>query len=111
LEDIVAIKATDSSGKHHFFLTWGRAFDRVGSKPLLTAVRPALSQFGLSKIRRLEVCSTLQEASDQPYFFEALFAFAQKPAPSGKARRAWSAVRRKQIAAGKEIYYLGTPVT
>ncbi len=108
MEEIVAIKATDSRGKHHFFITWGRAFDRVDPKPLLSAVRPALSRF--VTIRRLEVCSTLQEASDQPYFFEALLAFAQKRIPSGEARRGWSAARRKQIAAGKDIYYLGTPV-
>jgi hypothetical protein len=111
VEDIVAIKATDSRGKPHFFIAWGRAFDPVDPKPLLRAVRPALSRFGLSAIRRLEVCPTLQEASDQPYFFEALVAFAQKPIPTGKVRRAWIAARRKQIAAGKDIYYLGAPVT
>jgi hypothetical protein len=111
VEDIVAIKAIDSRGKRHFFVTWGRVFDPVDPQPLLSAVRPALSRFGLSTIRRLEVCSTLQEASEQPYFFEALLAFSQKRVPSAKARRAWSAARRKQIAAGKDIYYLGTPVT
>src|SRR5450759_2996359 len=104
VEEIVAIKATDSREKHHFFITWGRAFDRVDPKPLLSAVRPALSRLGLSTIRRLEVCSTLQEASDQPYFFEALLAFAQKRVLSAKARR-------NRIAAGKDVYYLGTPVT
>jgi hypothetical protein len=111
VEDIVAIKATDSRGKRHFFVTWGPAFDPVDPTPLLSAVRPTLARFGVSAIRRLEVCSTLQEPSDQPYFFEALVAFAQKPAPTGKARRAWSVARRKQIAAGKDVYYLGTPVT
>jgi hypothetical protein len=104
LEDIVAIKATDSRGKQHFFITWGRAFDRTDPKPLLSAVRPALPRFGLSTIRRLEVCSTLQEASGQPYFFEALLAFAQKRISAAQARR-------KQIVAGEDIYYLGKPVT
>ena len=111
MEDIVAIKATDSRGKHHFFLTWDRVFDPVDAQALLSAVRPVLSRFGLSTIRRLEVCSTLQEASEQPYFFEALLAFSRKRVPSAKARRAWNAARRKQIATGKDIYYLGTPVT
>jgi len=104
LEDIVAIKAIDSRGKRHFFITWGRAFDRVDPKPLLSAIRPALSRFGLTATCRLQVCPTLQEASDQPYFFEALVAFAQKRVPS-------TATRRKRIAAGKDIYYLGTPIT
>jgi hypothetical protein len=111
VEDIVAIKATDSRGKHHFFLTWGRSFDRVDPKPLLTAVRPGLAQFGLPVIRKLDVCATLQEASGQPYFFEALLAFARKPIPFGKTYTAWRAACRRRIASGKDIYYLGKPVT
>jgi hypothetical protein len=111
MEDIVAIKATDSRGKRHFFLTWGRSFDRVDPKPLLTAVRPGLAQFGLSVVRNLDVCPTLQEASGQPYFFEALLAFSQKPIPYGKKYSAWKAACRKKILSGKDIYYLGKPVT
>jgi len=111
VEEIVAIKATDKRGTKHFFVTWGRAFDPVDPKPLLTAVRPALSQFGLSGIRSLQVCSTLQEASGQPYFFEALLAFSQKRIPYGKTYSTWNAACRKQIASGKDIYYLGKPVT
>jgi hypothetical protein len=104
MEDVVAIKATDSRGKRHFFLTWGRAFGRTDSKPLLDAIRPSLSQFGLSRIRRLEICPTLQDASDQPYFFEALLFFTRQPAVS-------NVVRRRRIGSGKDIYYLGKPVT
>jgi hypothetical protein len=106
VEDIVAIKATDSRGKRHFFVTWGRVFDSVDPQPLLNAIRPALPRFGLSTIRRLEVCSTLQEASEQPYFFEALLAFSQKRIPSGKARRAWSALVASRLQLGKTFIIL-----
>ena len=110
MEEIVAIRATDSRGKKHFLITWGRAFDPVDARRLLDAVRPALSQFGISAVRTLEVCSTLQEASDQLYFFEALVAFSQKHIPSGKALASWRAACRRKIAAGKDIYYLGKPI-
>ena len=39
MEDIVAIKAVEKSGKEHFFLTWGRIFDPVDEEALLAAVR------------------------------------------------------------------------
>ena len=111
MDDVVAIKATDSRGKHHFFLTWGRVFDRTNPQSLLDAVRASLPQFGLSAVRRLETCATLQEACEQPYFFEALLSLAQQRVPTGRARTAWAANRRKKIAAGKDIYYLGRKVT
>src|SRR5207249_12074585 len=101
----------DLLGRKHSLVTWGRAFDPVDPKPLLHAVGLALSQFGLPAIRTLKICSTLQEASSQPYFFEALLAFSQYRIPSGKRRSAWNAARRKQIISGKDIYYLGKPVT
>ena len=104
MEDVVAIKATDSRGKRHFFLTWGRVFDRTDPRQLLDAVRPSLSQFGLSRVRQLEICPTLQDASDQPYFFEALLFFTRERAAS-------TVVRRRRIRSGKDIYYVGKPVT
>src|ERR1051325_7081898 len=104
MEDVVAVKAIDSRGKCHFFLTWGRAFDRTDPNPLLDAIRPSLSRCGLSRIRRLEICPTLQEASNQPYFFEALLFFTGQRAAS-------TVVRRRRIRSGKDVYYLGKPVT
>ena len=104
MEDVVPIKAIDSRGKGHFFLTWGRAFDRTDPKPLLDAIRPSLSRFGLSRVRQVQICLTLQDASDQPYFFEALLFFTRQ-------RTASSVVRRQRIRSGKDIYYLGKPVT
>ena len=104
MEDIVAIRVIDSRGKKHFFVTWGRVFDAVDPKPLLDAVRSSLPKFGgMSAIRSIRVCETLQEAADQPYFYEALFSFSRERDLSERVRRA-------RIIAGKNIYYLGKPV-
>jgi hypothetical protein len=104
MEDVVAIKVIDSRGKKHFFLTWGRVFDRTDPKPLLDAIGPSLSRFGVSGVRQVQICPTLQDAADQPYFFEALLFFTRQRAAS-------NVVRRRRIRAGKDIYYLGKPVT
>lgn len=111
MEEVVAIKATDTRGKNHFLITWGRVFGRTDPQPLLDAVRVSLPQFGLSAVRRLDLCATLQQASGQPFFYEALLSFGRQSIPSGKGRTTWDATRRKRIEAGKEIYYLGPPVT
>jgi hypothetical protein len=104
MEDIVAIRVVDSRSKKHFFVTWGRVFDSVDPTLLLEAVRSALSKFGgISAIRSTNVCDTLQEASKQPYFYEALFSFSRERVLSER-------VRRSRIIAGKDIYYLGKPV-
>jgi hypothetical protein len=105
MEDIVAVRVTDSRGKKHFFITWGRAFDRVDPKSLLEAIRSSLPKSGsLSAIRSIKVCDTLQDASKQPYFYEALFSFSRERVSSKKVLRA-------RIVAGKDIYYLGKPVS
>ena len=111
MEDVVAIRASDSSGKRHFFVTWGRVFDRTDPQSLLDAVRHALPRFGLPDVDHLEACATLQEASDQPYFFEALLYFARQPISDAKDRGAWEESCREKISSGKDVYYLGTAVT
>jgi hypothetical protein len=107
MEELVAIKVVDAKRSAHFFITWGRVFDAVGPEPLVSAVRRQLRQFGIHAVRSIRICDTLQEAADQPYFYEALIAFSQQRVPYGHAYPKWRTTRRKQIEAGKEIYYLG----
>jgi hypothetical protein len=107
MDEVVAIKVVDAKRTGHFFMTWGRAFDAVRPEPLVSAVRTQLQQFGISAIRSIRICDTLQAAANQPYFYEALIDFSQRRVPYGKAYAKWRAARRKQIEAGKEIYYLG----
>jgi hypothetical protein len=107
MEDVIAIRVTDSSGTQHYFVTWGRVFDEVDPQPLLTAIRATAPQFGIEDISHAEVCETLQAASSEPYFYEALLSFSGQQIPHGKTYGKWKSARRRGIEAGKEIYYLG----
>jgi hypothetical protein len=56
-----------------------------------------------------EVCATLQEASREPYFFEALFSFAQDRIPFGDGYEEWRATTDHEMRKGKHLHFLGTP--
>ena len=107
MEDLVAIRVTDEVGKLHYFMTWGRVFGPIDQAPLLQAVGSHLAVFGLKNFREIALCDTLRDASDQPYFFEALFDFSRQGIPFGEGYELWEEERRKSIERGKEIYYLG----
>jgi hypothetical protein len=107
VEDIVAIKIVDKSGTEHFFLTWGRIFDPVDPEPLLAAVRPNLSRWGVRQARSLEICDSLQDAALEPYFYEALFMMAQERIPFGPKYRTWQAGKRRRVRKGEDIRYVG----
>ncbi len=77
MEDIVAVKVIDGAGKPHYFMTWGRVFDAVNPEPLLQALIPHLSKFGISSFSTISLCLSLREASNELYFYEALFSFSQ----------------------------------
>ncbi len=108
MEDLVAVKVTDEEGKPHYFITWGRIFDAVDPEPLLQAITPHLSSFGLKNFTGISLCRSLREASNQPYFYEALWKFGQKKIPFGKNYNSWRKKQKKAIQKGKETSYLGT---
>src|SRR5215472_13441052 len=97
MEDVVAIRVTDSSGTQHYFVTWGRVFDEVDPQPLLTAIKATAPQFGIEDISHAEVCKTLQAASSEPYFYEALLSFSGQKIPYGKTYGKWKSVRRRRV--------------
>jgi len=111
VDDIVAIKVTDSRRRKHYFLTWGRVFHRIDPEPLITAIKPHLRTYGIEKVRRVDVCNSLQEASRERYFFEALFHMSAQGVPFGKTYTKWKSIQKKRIQQGKEIHYLGRRVT
>jgi 1,4-dihydroxy-2-naphthoyl-CoA synthase len=53
------------------------------------------------------VCTSLQEAAAQPYFFEALLGMAQRSIPHGDDYEAWRQERAMAMKEGREIYFLG----
>jgi hypothetical protein len=106
MEEIVAVKVRDSRGRKHYFLTWGRVFDPVDPKPLISVIRGHLHTFGIGKSLSIDVCDSLQEAVNERYFYEAFFEMTQVIG-LGRARQKWKAAIKRRIRHGKEIYYLG----
>ena len=108
MDDIIAVEVKDGKRGNAAFLTWGRVFDRIDPDIIENKIAAAAPRFGLHNIKSVQVCWSLQEVARYPYFYEALVAFSWKPIPFGKGYKAWAAKKRKEISAGKEIYFLGT---
>lgn len=96
-----------ATGERRYFLTWGQLFGAIKSQPLVDAVKPHLERMARGDARTVEVCDFLQEAAGEHYFFEAFFSMCQGRIPFGPSYEEWAAETRRQIEAGKEIYYLG----
>ena len=109
MEDIVAVRVTLDTGERRYFLTWGRVFDAVEPEPLVEAVRPHVSRTAGGEVTAVEVCTSLQEASTAPYFYEALFHLSQRTIPFGPGYEEWRARMQERMSAGKEIHFLGAP--
>lgn len=109
MEELIAVRLTLASGEQRFVVTWGRNQDAVDPGPVEQIVLERSSGFSLgSEAVRAEVCATLQEARDQPYFFEALFDFSHRRIPDD-GHEAWRSEIDRRMRAGKELYYLGRP--
>ena len=107
VEELIAVRLTLASGEERFVVTWGRIQDTVDPAPVEQIVLERSTGFSLgSEAVRAEMCATLQEARDQPYFFEALFDFSQRRIPVD-GYEAWRSEIDRRMRAGKELYYLG----
>jgi len=85
-------------------------FDPVDPTQLEAVVEEQLDKFDLGGTPvSVEVCSTLQEASSQPYFFEALWWFGQQKVPYGPDYKRWTLMKRRRLKTGDELRYLGRP--
>ena len=112
MEDIVAIALELEGGGRRFFLTWGRIQDTVDPAPLEQLILQHSVNFDLGgKPIKARMCWSLQEAAHEPYFYEALFSFSQKPIPFGVGDQypAWKLEMHKKMQSGQELYYLGNP--
>ena len=110
MEDLIAVRLLLASGDERFIVTWGRIQHAVDPKPLEKIVLKRSTAFSLgSPAVSATVCSTLQEAKEQPYFFEAIFDFARRRVPSGKRYKAWLRKTDRRMRAGKDLYYLRAP--
>jgi hypothetical protein len=107
MDDIVAIKIRTTDKRSHFVLTWGRLFDKIDDNKLLSVVSSNLDRFGITP-KKVELCESLQEASQAKYFYEGFFKISQEKIPFGLTYKKWVARKRKLLRKGKDIYYLGT---
>jgi len=106
MEDVVAITARNNRGRRVAFMTWGRIYDRVDDEELLRVVKRASQKFAGSPMSRFELCWSLVDVDDHEYFYEALLKFAWRPIPSGSRYRTWVARMKREMNAGREIYFL-----
>lgn len=111
MEDIVAVGVELVNEKKRYFLTWGRIQDNVDSTFLEDIVFKNATRWDLGGVpKRARLCATLQEAADQPYFYEALFMMCQKPIPTGvRSYQRWKKKIDRLMRIGKELYYCGNP--
>ena len=107
MEDIVGIKFEDKKMGEGAFLTWGRLFDEVDESELLDLIKKHLPNWNINNLESIEVCYSLQEVSDQPYFYECLIKFIQEPIPYGAKYKAWKKKKKKALLEGKDIYFMG----
>lgn len=106
---IQAVRLISSTHGDLFLLTWGNVYDRAR---LSNVVRDYISRHGdlAGTISGIELCRTVGEAAQAPYFFEAFFEMARSR--RRQVRSMWILQRRataRKMAEGREIWFLGLP--
>src|SRR5258708_6878743 len=79
MDGIVAVAIELEDGTQRYFLTWGRIQDRVNPKRLEEIVLKHSTSFRLGGApARARLCDSLQEASQERYFYECFFDMCQR---------------------------------
>jgi len=105
VEDVVAVEVRLKGGGKRYFMTWGRVQEAVDGSALESIVLDQCPTFDLGGVAvKARLCDTLQDASREPYFFEALVYFSQQR-PS--RTETWRTSMDRKMRRGKELYYLG----
>lgn len=107
MEDVVAIKFIDKDRGEGAFITWGRLFDVVDDHQLLQVVKRNLPFFGIYNVESIELCYSLMEISDQPYFHEQLTFFIKRPISFDNSYKKWCRKKRLTLKKGHEILFTG----
>ena len=108
MEDIVAITLELESGSKLYLLTWGRIQDAVDPAPLENLVfEQSVNRVFGEKLVRAHLCRSLQEAAQEPFFYEYFFSMCQKKIPFGNEHHQWRQEMDGKMRSGKELYYLG----
>jgi hypothetical protein len=104
----VALEVKTDSGRSGFFVTWGRIQDAVDPGPLEELTLRVATRFAIGGTPvSARVCASLQEAAVQPYFYEAVLTFAQKPIPYGEGYEEWRREKAQEMEDGRDFCFLG----
>jgi hypothetical protein len=111
VEEVVAVELETQSGDTHYVVTWGRVQHTVDPTELETLVLDASAKF-VPDALAARACTSLSDARDAPYFYEALIHFASEIAKRDIAPTPfdeWAPRTDAEMRAGRHLYYLGRP--
>jgi hypothetical protein len=108
VEDIVAARVRDTSGKWYGFMTWGRIVDPVDESWVEETVRKVAKTCAIDGVEEVLVCTSLHQAMNCRYLCEALFHFANAGIPFSGSYKAWKQKRLDELMEGTpDVYFLG----
>lgn len=108
MDDIIAIKIKDKVEGETGFLTFGRIFDRVDDKEIVSVVKSHCHKYGIDDIESIELCWQIQDVSHMRYFYEAFYSITQEKIPTnGKDYEEWVNQKKQSILYGDDIFFLG----
>jgi hypothetical protein len=101
MQDVIAVAVRLDNGCR-YFTTWGRVHDPVDPDPIAHVVLRNAHRYDLGGTPvSAEVCWSLQEASDEPYFHEALVEFASEREPRGPPVRRLAQTQEGSVGAAE----------
>jgi hypothetical protein len=108
MEDIVAARVRDSSGKWYGFMTWGRIVDRIDDSWIQQLAHAHASKCGIKEVVDVRICDSLSDVAACQYFYEGLFHFANAGIPFGSSYEIWRQDRLSEFKQGTiDVYFLG----
>ncbi len=108
MEQLIAVAVDLESAERCYFLTVSAAGD--DDQAIVDLVLAHSRKFALgARITRTEVCYSLQDAANEPYFYECLSALSIQLAKHFDSRMGWSASCKADARAGKLLLYCGNP--
>lgn len=111
MDTIVAVRASSPAHGGVYFLTWGRVQDAVDTAGIERVVSDyVVRSTDLRDVEQIEVCASLGEAANAPFFFESFFDMSQRRRPEkGWQLALWRRRTAKRMARGQDIWFLGLP--
>ncbi len=113
-EDIIAVAVRHTNGRVNYFLTLGKFYWQEELTEIAAEVLSRTTAFALDgEPQEAEVCYSVGDAAEAPYFFEHFFALCRLQLPDyqqgDQAAYDAHALRiHEEIRAGGHLYYCGS---